>query len=231
MYTSRGWYTFDKLEYHPENYQSMYECLYPGEKTQKTAADTIYNQSILENIMRQFTEKHAENISGWKIERQYFDHMQHVNYSTVYVPDRNCIFIYIDGIITKEETPNLRNFYNDMLTWAKEDIFKWIPMNIKQLFSICVIVHPDKKKNIPMPYKRDSVTPPDRNDYRYLTNYNSGVGRLRCVLSLVVGAGRNNSQMVVAFMKHNKSEFNIQGKFTYLPAYKWLQLVQPQRPD
>jgi hypothetical protein len=227
MYTSRGWYPFEKLEYHPENYKTMYEALYPGEKVQKTAADVVYNQSVIEDIMRQFTEKHKENVESWKIERQYFDHMQHVNYTSVYVPDRHCIFIYIDGIMTEEETPNRRNFYNDMLTWIKDDIFKWIPMNIKRLFSICVIVHPNEKMIIPAPYKRADVCPPDRDDYRYLTNYNSGLGRLKCVLSLVVGSGRNNSQMVVAFMKHNKSEFNITGKFTYPTGYKWLQLVQP----
>jgi hypothetical protein len=230
MYTSRGWYLFEKLEYHPENYKTMFEALYPGEKIQKTAADAVYNQSVIEDIMRQFTEKHTENVESWKIERQYFDHMQHVNYTSVYVPDRHCIFIYIDGIITEEETPNRRNFYNDMLTWIKDDIFKWIPMNIKRLFPICVIVHPNEKMIIPAPYKRTSLCPPDRDDYRYLLNYNSVSGSLKCVLSLVTGSGRQNSQMVVAFMKHNKSEFNITGKFTYPTGYKWLQLVQLQRP-
>ena len=223
-----GWYQSKNFKDN-SYYAKFFNGLYPGEREERTSVEVVYKKEIIEDILKEYTAKN-EQVVSWRIEKRFFDPTLYNNHTNVYVARRDVLIIHIDATVEDE-----RSFYGDMLTSIRQGIFDRIPLTISREFSILVYVHPDKKFNIPQPLKRDTRFPPkDANaeGYCYMTNYNSmgGGNGFKSILP-IIDRNKKMTQEVVAFSKPgNPMKFDIRGKFTFMPAYKWLQLLEPENP-
>lgn len=222
-----GWYQGKNFK--DNTYYAKFFCgLYPGEQETRTSVEVVYKKELLEDILKTYISMNKDVVS-WRLEKRFFDPTLYNNHTNVYVPRRDVIIMHIDATVENEE-----DFYGDMLTGIRTGIFNKIPLTISREFSILVYVHPDKKFNIPQPLKRDTRFPPSgcgAEGFCYMTNYNSmGSGHGFKTILPLMDKQLIMTQKVVAFSKPGQPDkFDIRGKFSFLPAYKWLQLIEPEK--
>lgn len=212
----------------------MYNDLFPGTDESAAPDDALYNQTIFENILIEFTKEHSELVKLWKLNKCFYDPTKYPNKTFVTLYQADILEIVLDCKVPDDDNDKYphERFYTKMLNAVKEDIFEKIPNVIRHFLKVCVIIRPSAKYTIDAPTKKDARRP-DRgigDGYEFVFNhYGIGSSHIKAFLRYE-DQQVHDSQCCVMFMKHNKpNELNFNGHIQYPPAYKWAQMIQPEK--
>ena len=216
-----GWYQLTGFSTYKENFANFYKYLYGDDSaSEKSVADTIYNEGVIKDIVRRFWEKNSDMVESWSVQRVFYNPEKYPNRAYVTLKQRNIILI--DLVCHVEQPDELKTCFYTRILEALKSVFNEIPKIVRHEYVILVRITSKDKYMIPQSARANDTKPiPGYADgYTYVINQN-GIN-FKSILVYDDIASKAGETMCVVMFTNGKGKLMHRAKITYPAAFKWL---------